>query len=115
MMNPDTVIQRMKLAASAKPSAKYKLILATSWDLPENRYMYGFMSTQQSSLDEIVAKLFDLSMQGYFVHEVRTLAWDNDLEYYIELRFCISRQLKSNIDGDVVQSIVEVWKSSEPH
>ena len=29
MMNPDTVIQRMKLAASAKPSAKYKLILAT--------------------------------------------------------------------------------------
>ena len=112
MMNPGTVIQRMKLAASAKPSAKYKLILATSWDLPEKDYRYGFMSTQMDSLDKIVAKLFDLSMQGYFVHEVRTIAWDVDLEYYIELKFSISRQLMSNIDGDVVQSIVEVMNSA---
>lgn len=102
----------MKLAASAKPSAKYKLILATSWDLPGKDYRYGFMSTQMDSLDKIVAKLFDLSMQGYFVHEVRTIAWDVDLEYYIELKFSISRQLMSNIDGDVVQSIVDIMDSA---
>lgn len=103
----------MKLAAAARPSKKYKLMLGIEYRSTETILNdTKFISSCTKTMDEIVSELFDLSLLGYFVNEIRTFTWKSGREYDIEVILGLSKQLKSNIDGEVVNAIVDVMDSA---
>ena len=113
MMRSDTVVQHMKLAASARPSAKYKLRLGIQYRSTETILNETkFISSCTETMDEIISELFDLSLLGYFVNGIRTFTWEAGMEYDIEVKLGFSKQLKSNIDEEVVNAIVDIMDSA---
>ena len=64
-----------------------------------------FLSSQGNAptADQMVSKLFDLSLQGYFVHEVYMTT-----DYAITLNLGFSKSMKSNIDADVLKRVAEI-------
>ena len=117
MMRSDTVVERMKRALADKPS-KYKLVLDVQVGNPRVTpdLDYEFVSSVTSSPDEIVSRLFDLSMQGHFIHKVSSFRWSGELEggleYAITLHLGCSRQLKTNIDCDVVNAVSRILQKT---
>jgi hypothetical protein len=74
-----------------------------------------YLSSQGNAptADQMVSKLFNLSLRGYFVQEVYTSTYNPFREYTITLNLGFSKSMKSNIDADVLERVAEIL--DDPH
>ena len=77
-----------------KDSNTKESLLLTSWH-------------NSNTSDQMVSKLFDLSLRGYFIHDIATWTYKPCLEHTIVLNLGFSKSMKSNIDGSVIEVVAK--------
>jgi hypothetical protein len=66
------------------------------------------------STEELVAIVFDKSIDGYYVSMVESYKFD--LDYTITMKLEMSERRKTNIDASVVQEVVKIAeRTNRPH
>ena len=107
MMRPYTIAHKIRVADLENPFKPGSTILDVRYkdsNTKESLLLTSWHNTITS--DQMVSKLFDLSLRGYFVHEVYMTT-----DYTITLNLGFSKSMKSNIDS----SVIEVIAKTLPH
>ena len=110
MMRPYTVAHKILVADLENPFKSKRTILDVRYT-DNNTKSLKYLSSQGTAptADQMVSKLFDLSLRGYFVHEVCTSTYNPFREYTITLNLGFSKGMKSNIDADVLKRVAEIF------
>lgn len=114
MMRPYTVAHKIRVADMENPFKPRRAVVAVRYTDNDTKSL-KYLSSQGSAptADQMVSKLFDLSLKGYFVHEVYASTYNPFREYTIFLNLGFSKSMKSNIDDSVVFAVSEAL--SKPH
>ena len=112
MMRPYTVAHKILVADLENPFKPGRAILDVRYKDNDTKSP-KYLSSQGSAptADQMVSKLFDLSLKGYFVHDVTTWTYKPFRDYTITLNLGFSKSMKSNIDD----SVIEVVAKTLPH
>ncbi len=112
MMRPYTVAHKILVADLENPFKPVGAIVVLRYT-DNNTKLLKYLSSQDTAptADQMVSKLFDLSLRGYFVHDVYTSTHNPFREYTITLNLGFSKGMKSNIDD----SVIEVVANTLPH
>lgn len=108
MMRPYTVAHKILVADLENPFRAKRAIVDVRYT-DNNTKSLKYLSSQGSAptADQMVSKLFDLSLKGYFVHDVYTFTYNPFREYTITLNLGFSKSMKSNIDCSVIEVIAK--------
>ena len=109
MMRPYTVAHKILVAELENPFKPRRAVVAVRYTDNDTKSL-KYLSSQGNAptADQMVSKLFDLSLQGYFVHEVYMTT-----DYTITLNLGFSKSMKSNIDADVLERVAKIL--DDPH
>ena len=112
MMRPYTVAHKILVADLENPFKPRRAVIAVNYTDNDTKSL-KYLSSQGSAptADQMVSKLFDLSLRSYFVHNVCTSTYNHFREYTITLNLGFSKGMKSNID----ESVIEVVANALPH
>jgi hypothetical protein len=112
MMRPYTVAHKILAADLENPFKPKRAVVAVRYTDNDTKSL-KYLSSQGNAptADQMVSKLFDLSLKGYFVHEVYASIYNPFREYTIFLNLGFSKSMKSNIDS----SVIEVVANTLPH
>lgn len=108
MMRPYTVAHKIRVADMENPFKPGSTILDVRYkdsNTKESMLLTSWHNTITS--DQMVSKLFDLSLRGYFVHDVAIWTYKPCWEYTIVLNLGFSKSMKSNIDSSVIEVIAK--------
>ena len=109
MMRPYTISHKIRVADMENPFKPGRTILDVRYkDSNTNESMLLTSWHNTITSDQMVSKLFDLSLRGYFVHDISIWTYEPCWEYTIVLNLGFSKSMKTNIDDSVVERVSEI-------
>ena len=103
MMRECTVVHQLRIA-----SGQIHCLYKSSLDIfyKDNTGVIRWVSSTHRSKDEMVSLLFDLSLLGHYVSEVKIVKFS--FEYIIRLYFSQSEKLRTNLKTELMEQISQI-------
>lgn len=108
MMRSYTVAHKILVSDMKNPFRPRRAIVAVRYTDNDTKSL-KYLSSQGTAptADQMVSKLFDLSLMGYFVQDVSATTYNPSWEYTIFLNLGFSKSMKGNIDGSVIDAVAK--------
>ena len=103
MMREYTVVHQLRIA-----EGKMDCLAKSSLDIcyQDSTGFVRWVSSNYKSKDDMISLLFDLSLLGYYVSDVRSVRFS--FEYSIQLHFSKSEKLRTNVRAKLMEQIGNV-------